>query len=169
MWDDEMNHSTPYYYFLNARFTNRALTSVVLGDDFNIIPSEFIIRNDWLFYCAIVIYLLTLFSAELFILLVHIWNMKMQLRVVYWHFTHIHWDCHTKISFVYSLLSLSYNSHLHTPLTSPYHPWTTFHSRCLGADFLPFLPMVITKLLAAISQEVSFQTGEVDLEELEQR
>jgi hypothetical protein len=44
-----------------------------------------------------------------------------------------------------------------------------YRSRCLGADFLPFLPMVITKLLAAISQEVSFQAGGVDLEELEQR
>ena len=63
-WDDEMNHPSPYYYFLNTRFTNRAFFSIVLGDEFNIIPSEFIIRNEWSFYCAVVIYVLMFFSPE---------------------------------------------------------------------------------------------------------
>jgi hypothetical protein len=42
-------------------------------------------------------------------------------------------------------------------------------ARCLGSDFLPFFPMVMSKLLVAISQDISSGTGGINLEELEQR
>ena len=57
------------------------------------------------------------------------------------------------------------------PYSSFFHVYVFcyFNRRCLGVDFLPFLPMVITKLLVAISQDLSSGTGGIDLEELEQR
>ena len=57
------------------------------------------------------------------------------------------------------------------PYSSFFHVFVFcyFNRRCLGVDFLPFLPMVITKLLVAISQDLSSGTGGIDLEELEQR
>ena len=77
-----------------------------------------------------------------------------------------HYPIYPLFQLNHSLRITPFLTYLFLSLNTPQTPVT---SRCLGADFLPFLPMVITKLLAAISQEVSFQTGEVDLEELEQR
>ena len=57
------------------------------------------------------------------------------------------------------------NLYLKRPLSPSNHPTR----RCLGTDFLPFLPMVIAQLLEAINQEVTVGTAGVDLEELEQR
>jgi hypothetical protein len=42
-------------------------------------------------------------------------------------------------------------------------------ARCLEAEFLPFLPLVMEKLLAAITQDLSAGTGDIDLDTLEER
>jgi hypothetical protein len=41
--------------------------------------------------------------------------------------------------------------------------------RCLGVDFLPYMPMVMELLLASISQDVRADVGDIDLENLEER
>jgi hypothetical protein len=42
-------------------------------------------------------------------------------------------------------------------------------ARCLEAEFLPFLPLVMEKLLAAITQDLSAGTGDIDLDTLDER
>ena len=64
---------------------------------------------------------------------------------------------------------LIYRVPLHLYLNCPSSPSNHSTRRCLGTDFLPFLPMVIAQLLEAINQEVTVGTAGVDLEELEQR
>ena len=41
--------------------------------------------------------------------------------------------------------------------------------RCLGVDFLPYMPMVISQLLASISQDVRADIGELDIENIDER
>ena len=42
-------------------------------------------------------------------------------------------------------------------------------ARCLGSEFVPFLPLVMTRLMAAISQDLSAGTGDIDLDDIDQR
>jgi hypothetical protein len=42
-------------------------------------------------------------------------------------------------------------------------------ARCLGRDFVPFLPLVMNRLITAISQDLSAGTGGIDLDDMEQR
>ncbi len=42
-------------------------------------------------------------------------------------------------------------------------------ARCLGNEFVPFLPLVMTRLMAAISQDLSAGTGDIDLDDIDQR
>ena len=42
-------------------------------------------------------------------------------------------------------------------------------ARCLGRDFVPFLPLVMNRLITAISQDLSAGTGAIDLDDMEQR
>ena len=61
--------------------------------------------------------------------------------------------------------SLSEDSEARRPLMKA---WVRI-ARCLGAEFLPYMQLVMQKLLIAIGQDVTAGTGDIDLDDLDNR